>query len=86
MKVVINDKRMPQQQRGQGFGNITPTIPLVKIEYEYPKGSYTTIKGKTLPADDNTGTTLDIQVPYFKEGDPERLLDFLAKMKLCTIL
>ena len=57
--------------------NEVPTpIPLNKVEIPLLKGKYATYKLRTNPANE-TSATNEIQVPYFKTGTPEQLLDFL---------
>ena len=54
---------------------VVPLIPLIKEEEKaYAKGSYTTLKLRSNPAEENS-LIYEIQVPYFKSGTCEQFLD-----------
>ena len=58
-------------------------IPLVKEEEKaYAKGSYTTLKLRSNPAEENS-PIYEIQVPYFKSGTCEQYLEFMDKVQAC---
>ena len=80
MKVVVKSQKKLAKPSTFGTSNFTPPISLMKEEKAYAKGQYTTIKCKTNQADANSPTR-EIQIPYFKTGTPEELLDFWAKVK-----
>ena len=46
----------------------------------YAKGSYTTLKLRSNPADDNS-PIYEIHVPYFKSGTCEQFLELWTKFK-----
>ena len=57
-----------------------PPIPLFKSEQKaYEKGKYMTLKLRSIPNDEHSPTH-EIQVPYFKQGTCEELLEFLEKV------
>ena len=74
MKVVLSKKT------GE-HGKIIPPIPLLKEEEKaYEKGSYVTMKLRSVPADEHSPTH-EIQIPYFKMGSGEAFFDFHDKVK-----
>ena len=69
-------------QDGKGFGKqFKPTILLEKVQVEYSKANYVIIKIKTIP-EDAASLLQEVQMPYFKDGTPDQLLDFLEKLNL----
>ena len=67
---------------GKGFGKqFKPTIPLEKVQVEYSKANYVVIKIKTIP-EEAASPSQEVQMPYFKDGTPDQLLDFLEKLTL----
>ena len=61
---------------------MVPPIPLIKEEEKaYAKGSYTTLKLRSNPAEENS-PIYEIQVPYFKSGTCEQFLEFMDKCNI----
>ena len=50
----------------------------------YAKGSYTTLKLRSNPAEENS-PIYEIQVPYFKSGTCEQYLEFMDKIQAVII-
>ena len=64
---------------------VVPPIPLIKEEEKaYATGSYTTLKLRSNPAEDNS-PIYEIQVPYFKSGTCEQYLEFMDKVQAVII-
>ena len=64
---------------------VVPPIPLIKEEEKaYAKGSYTTLKLRSNPAEENS-PIYEIQVPYFKSGTCEQYLEFMDKVQAVII-
>ena len=64
---------------------MAPPIPLVKKEKKvYAKGSYTTLKLHSNPAEENS-MIYEIQMPYFKSGICEQFLEFMDKVQAVIV-
>jgi len=64
---------------------VVPLIPLIKEEEKaYATGSYTTLKLRSNPAEENS-PIYEIQVPYFESGTCEQFLEFMDKVQSLTI-
>ena len=62
-----------------------PPITLIKEEDKaYAKGSYTTLKLRSNPTEENS-PIYEIQVPYFKSGTCEQYLEFMDKVQAVII-
>ena len=73
MKVVLSSNKSKSP--------VVPLIPLVEDEEKaYAKGSHTTLKLRSTPADENSPID-EIQVPYFKSGTCEQFLEFMDKVQ-----
>ena len=80
MKVAQQGAPRGGKHQQGGSVVIVPPIPLQKLdESAYVQGSYMTVKLRSVPADDKSPTH-EIQVPYFKSGTAEQLLDFIDKV------
>ena len=64
---------------------VVPPIPLIKEEEKaYAKGSYTTLKLRSNPAEGNS-SIYELQAPYFKSGTCEQFLEFMDKVQAIII-
>ena len=64
---------------------VVPPIPLIKEEEKArAMGSYTTLKLRSNPAEDNS-PIYENQVPYFKSGTCEQFLEFMDKVQAIII-
>ena len=64
---------------------MVPLIPLIMEEEKaYAKGSYTTLKLRSNPAEENS-LIYKIQVPYFKRGTCEQFLEVMDKVEAIII-
>ena len=64
---------------------VVPSIPLIKEEEKaHAKGSYTTLKLRSNPAEENS-PIYEIQVPYFKSGTCEQFLEFMDKVQAMIV-
>ena len=64
---------------------VVPPIPLINQEEKaYAEGSYTTLKLRSNPAEENS-PICEIQVPYFKSGTCEQYLEFMDKVQAMII-
>ena len=74
MKVVLTSNKPSKAL-------VVPPIPLIKEEEKaYAKGSYTTLKLRANPAEENS-PIYEIQVPYFKSGTCELFLDLWTRFR-----
>ena len=74
MKVVLSSSKPSKAA-------VVPLIPLIKEEEKaYAKGSYTTLKLRSNPAEENS-PIYEIQVLYFKSGTCEQFLEFMDKVQ-----
>ena len=64
---------------------VVPPIPLIKEEEKaYAKDSYTTLKLRSNPAEENS-LIHETQVPYYKSGTCEQLLEFMHKVQAVIV-
>ena len=78
MKVVLTSNKPSKAP-------VVPPIPLIKEEEKaYAKGSYTTLKLCSNPAEKNS-LIYEIQVPYFKSGTCEQFLEVMDKVQAVII-
>ena len=78
MKVVL-----PSSKPSKAL--VVPPIPLIKEEEKtYAKGSYTTLKLRSNPAEENS-PIYEIHLPYFKSGTCEQYLEFMDKVQAVII-
>ena len=78
MKVVLSSSKPSKAP-------VVPPIPLIKEEEKaYAKRSYTTLKLRSNPAEENS-PIYEIQVPYFKSGTCEQFLEFMDKVQAMII-
>ena len=78
MKVVLSSNKPSKAP-------VVPPIPLIKGEEKaYAKGSYTTLKLHSNPAEENS-PIYEIQVPYFKSGTCEQVLEFMDKVQAIIV-
>ena len=78
MKVVLSSSKSSKAP-------VVPPIPLIKEEEKaYAKGSYTTLKLQSNPAEENS-LIYEIQVLYFKSGICEQFLEFIDKVQAVII-
>ena len=78
MKVVLSSNKPSKAL-------VVPPIPLIKEEEKaYAKGSYTTLKLHSNPAEENS-PIYEIQVPYFKSGTCEQFLEFMDKVQAVIV-
>ena len=68
--------------------NSTARVPPIKLirddEKEYAKGSYVTMKLRSVPTEEHSPTH-EIQVPYFKGGTCEQFLEFIDKTQAVIV-
>ena len=68
--------------------NFNARIPPIKLirddEKEYAKGSYVTMKLRSVPNEEHSPTH-EIQVPYFKGGTCEQFLEFIDKTQAVIV-
>ena len=66
----------------EAIGNSITQIPPIRLlrddEKEYKKGTYLTMKLRSVPTEEHSPTH-EIQVPYFKSGTCEQFLEFIDK-------
>ena len=78
MKVVLTSNKPSKAP-------VVPPIPLIKEEEKvYVKGSYTTLKLCSNPAEENS-LIYEIQVPYFKSGTCDQFLEFVDKVQAVIV-
>ena len=68
--------------------NSSTRVPPIKLlrddEKEYEKGSYVTMKLRSVPTEEHSPTH-EIQVPYFKGGTCEQFLEFIDKTQAVIV-
>ena len=78
MKVVLSSSKSSKVP-------VVPPIPLIKEEEKvYAKGLYTTLKLHSNPAEENS-LIHETQVPYYKSGTCEQLLEFMDKVQAVIV-
>ena len=78
MKVVLSSNKPSKAL-------VMPLIPLIKEdEKAYAKGSYTTLKLRFNPAEENS-PIYEIPMAYFKSGTCEQFLEFMDKVQAVIV-